>query len=124
GPQSNTSLDDEGCASQQNIPAYVSSGSKASDRRAGGVRGMSAVPLIATQLCLAAVRRLVPTTRPSAPQQKAPLFDHVVGALLEEQRHIEAQRLGSLKIDRQLELDRGLDGKLARLLALENAVGI
>src|SRR5262249_20737913 len=34
--------------------------SKASDRRAGRVRGMSAVPLIATELCLAAVRRLVP----------------------------------------------------------------
>src|SRR6516165_12267580 len=35
-------------------------GSKASDRRAGRVRGMSAVPLIATELCPAAVRRLVP----------------------------------------------------------------
>jgi hypothetical protein len=38
------------------------------------------------------------------------LFDHLVGALLELQRHAEAERLGGLHIDHQLELDRGLDG--------------
>src|SRR6516164_4153357 len=41
-------------------PAIDRSGSKASDRRAGRLRGMSAVPQIATELWLAAVRRLVP----------------------------------------------------------------
>src|ERR1700730_17592055 len=51
-------------------------------------------------------------------------FDHLVGALLELQRHIEAERLGGLHIDHQLELDGGLDGKLARLLPLEDAIGI
>ena len=39
-------------------------------------------------------------------------------------RHVEAERLGGLEIDHQLELDRGLDGKLARLRALEDAIGI
>jgi hypothetical protein len=51
-------------------------------------------------------------------------FDHLVGELLEMQRHVEAERLGGLEIDHQLELDRGLDGKLARLRALEDAIGI
>jgi hypothetical protein len=37
-------------------------------------------------------------------------FDHLVGALLELQRHAEAERLGGLHIDHQLELDQGLDG--------------
>ena len=36
----------------------------------------------------------------------------------------EAERLGGLEVDHQLELDRGLDGKLARLLALEDAIDI
>ena len=40
------------------------------------------------------------------------------------QRHLEAERLGGLEVDHQLELGRGLDGKLARLLALEDAIGI
>jgi hypothetical protein len=48
----------------------------------------------------------------------------MVGALLEEQRHVEAERLRGLEIDRQLELDRGLDRKLARLRALEDAIGV
>jgi hypothetical protein len=45
-----------------------------------------------------------------ASQQRASLFDNIIGALLEEQRHVEAERLRGLEIDRQLELDRGLDG--------------
>jgi hypothetical protein len=53
-----------------------------------------------------------------------PLIDHLVGALLEMQWHVETERLGGLKVDHQLELDRGLDGKLARLRALENAIDI
>src|SRR5713226_4559923 len=52
------------------------------------------------------------------------LFDHLVGALLKMQRHVEAELLGGLEIDHQLELDRGLNGKLARLRALEDAIGI
>ena len=62
--------------------------------------------------------------RPNALQQTAPLFDHLVGALLKEPRHVEAERLRGLEIDRQLELDRGLDGKLARLRALQDAIDV
>ena len=40
------------------------------------------------------------------------------------QRHVEAERLGGLEVDHQLKLDWGLDGKLARLRALEDAIGI
>src|SRR5439155_26597899 len=52
------------------------------------------------------------------------LFDHFVGALLEARGYVEAERLGGLEVDHQLELDRGLNGKLARLGALEDAIGI
>src|SRR5262245_7633801 len=52
------------------------------------------------------------------------LFDHVVGALPQEQRHVEAERLGGFQIDHQLELVRSLDGELARFCALEDAVTI
>ena len=53
-----------------------------------------------------------------------PLFDHLIGALLQLPGHVEAERLGGLEVDHQLELDRGLDRKLARLRALEDAIGI
>ena len=36
----------------------------------------------------------------------------------------KAECFGSLEVDDQLELDRGLDGKLARLLTLKNAIDI
>jgi len=40
------------------------------------------------------------------------------------QRHVETERLGGLEIDRELELDRDLGGKLARFLTLEDAIDI
>src|SRR5260370_15140062 len=57
-------------------------------------------------------------------RSKIPLFDHLVGALLEKPRHVQAERLGSLEVDDQLELNRGLDGKLVWLFALQYAIGI
>src|SRR6516164_1611552 len=51
-------------------------------------------------------------------------LDHLVGALLKTQRNVEAERLGRLEIDRQFVLDRNLDGKLARLRALQNFIHI
>jgi len=51
-------------------------------------------------------------------------FDHLVGALLKQQRHVKSERLGGLKVDNQLKLDRGLDWKLARFCALEDAINI
>src|SRR6516162_2511380 len=51
-------------------------------------------------------------------------FDYLVGALLQKQRHVEAECLGGLEIDHQLELDGGLDGKLARLRPPQDAIDI
>ena len=45
------------------------------------------------------------------------LLDHLVGALLELERNVDADCLCSLEVDHQFELDRGLDGKLTRLCA-------
>src|SRR5262252_362035 len=55
---------------------------------------------------------------------KTQLLDHIVGSLLELHWHVEAERLGGLHVDHQLELDRRLDRKLAWLGSLEDAVGI
>src|SRR6185503_5216032 len=43
------------------------------------------------------------------------LLDHLVGALLQEQRHLEAKRFGGLEIDHQFKLDWEMDGEVARL---------
>jgi hypothetical protein len=45
-------------------------------------------------------------SRHMAAQQNTPLFDNLVGELRKLERHFEAERLGSLKIDAQLKLDR------------------
>jgi hypothetical protein len=60
----------------------------------------------------------------NAVQQRASSFDNSVGALLKEQRHIETERLCNFEIDRQLELDRGLDREIGWLCATENAIDI
>src|SRR5947209_7223971 len=47
-----------------------------------------------------------------------PSFDHLVGAGEQRRRHLNAERLGSLEVNHQLELDWRLDGKLARFRAV------
>jgi hypothetical protein len=54
----------------------------------------------------------------------APLFDHLVGALLQRQRHGEAKRLGGLEVDNQFVLGRRLHGEVGRPLAPEDAVDV
>jgi hypothetical protein len=57
--------------------------------------------------------------------RKSPLsFDHLVGAAEQRRRHGEAEGFRGLEVDHQFELFRGLDGQLARLRALEDAIGI
>jgi hypothetical protein len=51
-------------------------------------------------------------------------LNNLVGELLEMQRHVEADRLGRLKIDDKLELGWRLHWKLGWLVALENAIDI
>jgi hypothetical protein len=40
-------------------------------------------------------------------------FDHLVGALLQKPRHVEAEGLSGLEVDDQLELGRLHDGQIA-----------
>src|SRR2546429_4647299 len=47
------------------------------------------------------------------------LFDHLVGACEQRRRHVEADRIGRLQVDDQLELARSHDREIARFLALE-----
>ena len=50
------------------------------------------------------------------------LFNHLIGALLHLQRHIEAQSLRGLEVDHQLVLGRRLHWQVTRLLAFESPV--
>ena len=58
--------------------------------------------------------------RTRAAQQKGSLFDHLVGALLQKQRHIQSEGLSGLHVDNQLELRGRLYRKLGWLGALED----
>src|SRR6476660_3258477 len=51
-------------------------------------------------------------------------LNHLVGALLEKPGHVEAERLGCLEIDDQLELDWRLHRKIGRLLASKDTVDV
>jgi len=49
-------------------------------------------------------------------EQKLRLLDHLVGALLEKNRHLDTECLGGLEIDHQVELEGDLDRKLRFLV--------
>src|SRR5258705_13727559 len=64
-------------------------------------------------------------SRPQHQTRKSPiLFDQFVGAVEQRQRHGEAERLGGLEIDHQVELDRQLHWKIARLCSFQNLVDV
>src|ERR1700682_2550049 len=52
------------------------------------------------------------------------LFDHRVGRHKKNRRHGEAECLGGLHVDDQLEFHRRLNREIRRILALEDAIDI
>src|SRR5262249_1521567 len=57
-------------------------------------------------------------------RSKGMLFDHLVGLREKRWRNSNAEGLGRLEVDYQLELRRCLYWKVGRLLALEDAINV
>jgi hypothetical protein len=51
-------------------------------------------------------------------------FDHLVGAREQLVWHSHAKRLGGVEVDHQLELRCLLNGKISRLVSIENTGGV
>jgi hypothetical protein len=75
---------------------------------------MSALPPTADIRRTGCHVRFVPLAT-NAPQQTAFLFDHLVGAGEQRLRQGEAERLGGLEVDHQLELCRLFNRQITRL---------
>src|ERR1022692_1557647 len=71
-----------------------------------------------SELTLCAKKRI------RAVQQTTALFDHLVRTRLHCRRHAEAEGLGGLEVDVQLDLRAPLHRQIARLFAFENTPGV
>ena len=85
---------------------------------------MSEVPPIAAIRCIAAIGRDVPKPAVSDRSKAPSLFDHLVGAAEQRKRESNAQRLGSIEVDDQLDFHRLLNRQVSRFGAVENPAGI
>src|SRR5215813_10754092 len=74
-------------------------------------------------LIASTVPNVGPSSRPSL-RDDARSFNHLVRPCEQHRRHIESQCIGSLQIDHQFELGRRLQGKIARISALQDPVDV
>ena len=58
----------------------------------------------------------------STPEGGHPLFDHLVGEGEQRRRNRQAERLGDLQIDDEIEFNRLLDRQIGRLRSAQNPV--
>src|SRR5258708_7742426 len=85
--------------------------------RGGGVRATAAFDPLPTS----SVQR---SSQNDSERGARPLFNDLVGDSKHARRNFEAERLGGLEIDHQVEFRRLDHRKVSRLFALENAAGI
>jgi hypothetical protein len=74
--------------------------------------------------CRIGLGRLVPKAAVSNRSRAAPLFDHPVGAGEQRRRDVEAERLGGLEVDDQLQLGGELNRQIARRNAVQDLVHV
>ena len=60
----------------------------------------------------------------STPFTNHGLFEQFIGAHEQSERYVDAERLGGLEVDDELDLGRLLHRQVGRLCAVENAPGV
>jgi hypothetical protein len=99
--------------------------------RAGRGKGTPAIDIIrardrANRVQHRALRDVAKVPEPAVSNRSraASLFDHLVGALLENPRYVETERLCRFEVDAQNEFGRCLNGKIRGLSPLKDAIDI
>jgi hypothetical protein len=98
------------CAPQNVISALPPK----SDRESGFLRKVMSALSPKADMCSARAHVRFGPKADSCGAAKKALFDHLIGALLERQGHVEAERLRSLEIDDEFKLGWNLDRQFPR----------